>query len=214
MELDLSNPKEVLSRCKALFAKEKVDIVMNNGGASMRDCFEDLSLDMIEQMMNVNCTSHIAVVQAALPGFMERKSGQIVNILSLSGLFGMPVRTMYSASKFGLSGFGKAIRAEVAEYNVHVCNVYPEYVQTNISKNALLGNGEKFGKSDPNAKIGYPVEKAVDEIFRAMTLKKTEFILGGLFYQLVPYIQVSQNLTEYFADKYFKKQIVSKAKAS
>ena len=69
---------------------------------------------------------------------------------------------MYSASKFGLSGFGKAIRAEVSEYNVHVCNIYPEYVQTNISKNALLGNGEKFGKSDPNAKIGYPVDKAVD----------------------------------------------------
>jgi len=72
-ELDLSKPKEVLARTKALFAKEKVDIIINNGGASMRDCFEDLKLEMIEQMMNVNCTSHIAVVQAALPGLMERK---------------------------------------------------------------------------------------------------------------------------------------------
>ena len=105
-----------------------------------------------------------------------------MNILSLSGLFGMPVRTMYSASKFGLSGFGKAIRAEVSDFNIHVCNVYPDYVQTNISKNALLGNGEKFNKVDDNAKKGYPVDKAVDEIFRAMTLKKNEFILAPLFF--------------------------------
>jgi short-subunit dehydrogenase len=94
----------------------------------MRDTFDDLSLEMIESMMNINCTSHIAVIKAGLPHMMTRKGGQIVNVLSLSGLFGMPVRTMYSASKFGLSGFGKAIRAEVAEFNIHVCNVYPDYV--------------------------------------------------------------------------------------
>jgi short-subunit dehydrogenase len=61
-ELDLSKPKEVLAKTKELFAKVNVDYVINNGGASMRDCFEDLQLEMIEQMMNVNCTSHIAVV--------------------------------------------------------------------------------------------------------------------------------------------------------
>ena len=51
----------------------------------------------------------------------------------------MPVRTMYSATKFGLSGFGKALRAEVKQFGVNVLNVYPGYVQTNISKNAVTG---------------------------------------------------------------------------
>jgi len=144
--LDLSKPREVLESTKVLFAEEKVDIVVNNGGSSMRDCFEDLELEVIERMMNVNCTSHIAVVKSVLNGMIERQGGQIVNILSLSALFGMPVRTMYSASKFGLSGFGKALRAEVKPHGIHVCNIYPNYIQTNISKNAMLGTGEKFGK--------------------------------------------------------------------
>jgi short-subunit dehydrogenase len=63
--------------------------------------------------MAINCSSHIAVVSAALPSMMARKSGRIVNILSVSGLIENPLRTLYCASKFGLSGFGKALRSEV-----------------------------------------------------------------------------------------------------
>ena len=73
--LDLSKPREVLERTQALFAEEQVDIVVNNGGSSMRDCFEDLELEVIERMMNVNCTSHIAVVKSVLDGMIERKGG-------------------------------------------------------------------------------------------------------------------------------------------
>ena len=71
-------------------------------------------------MMNVNCMSHIAVCKAALPGMMERKHGQFVNILSISGYMGNPMRTMYCSSKFGLSGFSKVLRAECLPYGIDV----------------------------------------------------------------------------------------------
>jgi dehydrogenase/reductase SDR family protein 7B len=90
-----------------------VDIVVNNGGGSMRDVFDNLDFSVCESMVNTNLLSHIAATKAILPSMIKQKSGTIVNISSGSGIIGMPVRTMYSATKFGLSGFGKALRSEV-----------------------------------------------------------------------------------------------------
>ena len=127
-QLDLSNPQDCLEKTTALFKKETIDILVNNGGISQRDCFEDLDFEVCERMMNVNCMSHIAVIKAALPGMTERKTGQIVNISSLSGIIGLPVRTMYSASKFAIRGFANALRAEVKPFGIDVINIYPDYI--------------------------------------------------------------------------------------
>ena len=164
-------------------------------------------------MMNVNCLSHIAVIKAALPGMQKRKSGQIINILSCSGIAGLPCRTMYSASKFGLSGFGKALRAEVKPHGIHICQIYPGYVQTNISKNAMVGDGSTFGKMDSNIKTGMPVDKAVKQIMVAATLKRTEFILGKLMYQFTPYLALNEWFINKYSDKKFKSQVDVKNKA-
>jgi len=51
-----------------------------------------------------------------------------VNIGSLSGLFGTPVRTLYCASKFAIDGFSKSLRSEVKQHGISVTCVYPGYV--------------------------------------------------------------------------------------
>jgi len=79
----------------------------------MRSEFNILDFSVCETMVNTNLLSHIGATKAALIGMIERKSGVIVNISSGAGILAMPVRTMYSATKFGLSGFGKALRSEV-----------------------------------------------------------------------------------------------------
>lgn len=83
---------------------------------------------------------------------------------------GVPVRTLYSASKFAMDGFTKALRSEVKKHGINVTAIYPAYVQTNISKNAKTGTGQVFGKVDENIKSGMPVEKAVDMILKAIYL--------------------------------------------
>lgn len=87
----------------------------------MRDEFSVLDFSVCETMLNTNLLSHIAVIKAALPYMISRNSGMIVNISSGSGIMGMPLRTLYSATKFGLSGFGKALRCEVKHQGVKVC---------------------------------------------------------------------------------------------
>jgi NAD(P)-dependent dehydrogenase (short-subunit alcohol dehydrogenase family) len=54
---------------------------------------------------------------------------------------GVPVRTLYCAPKFAMDGFGKALAPEVKKHGINVTQIYPAYVQTNISKNAATGSG-------------------------------------------------------------------------
>ena len=73
--------------------------------------------------------SHIALVKAVLPQMIAGKQGgNIINILSISGLMGVPVRTMYCASKFAMDGFSKSLRSEVKQYGINITQVYPGYV--------------------------------------------------------------------------------------
>ena len=73
---------------------------------------------------------------------------------------GVPCRTFYSASKFGLDGFSKALCAEVSDKNITVTNIYPAYVRTELSKNAMLGTGELLGAIDKNIESGMDVNEA------------------------------------------------------
>jgi short-subunit dehydrogenase len=57
--------------------------MVNNAGISMRDNFDDLDFSMIEQMMNVNCTSQISAISSALPFLKQRPKAQIVNVLTI-----------------------------------------------------------------------------------------------------------------------------------
>jgi short-subunit dehydrogenase len=106
--------------------------------------------------------SHIALTKGFLPLMIKQKGGHIINILSISGLMGVPVRTMYCASKFAMDGFSKSLRTEVKHHGIKVTCVYPYYVSTNISKNAATGSGQSFGVVDDNIKKGMPVDKAAN----------------------------------------------------
>lgn len=212
-QIDLNKPREVLVTLTALCNEHKVDILVNNGGISMRDEFKDLDFSVCETMLNTNLLSQIAATKAALPGMTERKTGAIINVSSGSGIVGLPVRTMYSSSKFGLSGFGKALRSEVKRDGIHVLQVYPGYVQTNISSNAIIGDGSQFGKVDSNIKSGMPCAEAALQIIKALCLKRTEFIVGGLMVQLLPYVAQVEPLINFLSDKKYKSQLKVKAKA-
>lgn len=121
VQMDLSKPEECLKIGQDIANQCQVDILINNGGLSMREEFVNTEYKTCEYMMNTNCLSHIALVKAFLPSMISSKrQGQIVNILSISGIMGVPVRTLYCASKFAMDGFSKALRAEVSHHGIGV----------------------------------------------------------------------------------------------
>jgi hypothetical protein len=81
-------------------------------------------------------------------------------------------------------------------------------VKTNLSKNAILGNGELLGKMDDNIKKGIPVEEACDDIMKAIFLKRYWVTLGSLYYQIGPKLSVlSESFTYYLGVSKYQSQM-------
>ncbi|CDW76091.1 short-chain dehydrogenase [Stylonychia lemnae] len=208
MEMDLSKPEQCLQQIKDMKLVDRVDILVNNGGLSMRDEFKNIEFKTCTNLMNVNCMSSIALINGLLPKMISQKSGQIVNILSISAVFGNPVRTLYCASKFAVDGFSKSLRPELKQYGISVTCIYPGYVKTNISKNAATGSGEAFGKVDDNNAKALPVDKACDVMLRAIKLRRDEIYVASLFFYLtVKLSQLSSTLNRWICAIQFKKQM-------
>ena len=77
---------------------------------------------------------------------LARGVGHIVNVSSLQGFIPVPHRSGYTASKHALQGFSDSLRAEVADAGVAVTVVSPGYIQTNIARNAMSGDGSSYGR--------------------------------------------------------------------
>lgn len=69
-QIDLNKPREVLAKLTTLFNTEEVDILINNGGISMREEFKLLEFDVCETVINTNLLSHIAATKSVLPGMI------------------------------------------------------------------------------------------------------------------------------------------------
>ncbi|HBK58719.1 MAG TPA: short chain dehydrogenase, partial [Spirochaetaceae bacterium] len=146
---------------KALGIFGRIDILVLNAGVSQRARFAETSPKVFDLIMETNFGSAVDLTRAVLPQMLERRSGMIVCISSVAGLMGAPLRTAYSASKHALMGFFGSLRAELYGSDVQVSMVYPGFVHTMISENALSGDGARHGELDPLQRAGQkPTETA------------------------------------------------------
>jgi short-subunit dehydrogenase len=95
------------------------------------------------------------------------------------GKFSTPLRSGYSASKHSLHGFFDALRAEVARQGIQVTLVCPGFIQTNVSLNALKGDGTRHGKMDAGTAKGMPADICAAKILKGIARRKKEFYVGG-----------------------------------
>jgi len=178
MDMENLNDLEIkVAEVKRVFGR--IDILFNNAGISQRSSVEETSMDVYHKIMNLNFFGVIALTKAVLPLMREQKNGVIVATSSLSGKLATPMRSGYCASKHALHGFFDALRAEVYQDNIQITLICPGYIQTNISYNAVAGDGSKFGKLDTNQANGMPVEECADRILRAIATQKEEVYMGG-----------------------------------
>ena len=215
VKMDLADITSLKTQAQNLAREYKIDILVNNGGTSMRDEFKNIELDMVTTMMNANYLSGVCLARYIGESMVQRKSGHIVNINSISGLFPTPVRTIYCASKFAMNIFSSSIRGELKNDNIHVTDIYPGYVQTNISKNALTGDGNSFGKVDENIGKGLKVEDAVRIMLNGVFYKHNRIMVCGMAYVLAVFFgNASEELMLLFSRFKYKSQLKAMAKAT
>ena len=181
LPLDLSQSDTFGEKAKEVLNRfGQIDILVNNGGISQRSLAKDTQTEVDRQIMEVNFFGTIGLTKAVLPSMIAKKSGHLVVISSVVGKAGVPFRTSYSASKHALHGYFDALRAECWKENLKVLLVCPGFVKTEVSINALKGDGSKHSVMDDTTKRGLSPEKCASEILKAIQKDKQEVVISGM----------------------------------
>lgn len=157
----------------------RIDIIINNAGISQRSKALDTDLSVDRRIMDINYFGSIGITKALLPVFLKQGAGQIVVISSVTGKIGTPYRSAYSASKHALHGFYDTLRAELEDQGISVSIVCPGYIRTNLSINALKGDGSKNNTMNDVIKNGLDAGVLAQKLLRQVAKRKEEFYIGG-----------------------------------
>lgn len=126
----------------------EIDLWFSDVGIGVVGKYLDVPLADHRRVIESNLLSHMAEAHAVLPIFVDQHRGTWVNMISIGGFISSPYAAAYTASKYGLRGFSEALRAELrGEPDIHVCDVYPTFVDTP----GIYHAGNYTG-----ARLGYP----------------------------------------------------------
>jgi short-subunit dehydrogenase len=163
---------------KAIGWKGGVDLAFANAGVSQRSRALKTDMQVYRDIIDIDLTSQIAFSQGLIGHMAERGSGALAFISSIAGKVGVPMRTAYSAVKFGLAGYGDALRGELSQTGVSVHMIYPGSVATNVSRNAMTADGSKRGVSDKVIDEGIPASDAAMTMLDGIANGEREIIVA------------------------------------
>lgn len=169
--------RELVARTVAHFGR--LDALINNAGMSAQALFSDVKAEDLawyEQLMRINLWGSVWCTHAALP-WLKQSRGSIVAVSSLAGLIGIPGRTAYSATKFAMTGFFEALRAELKTAGVSVTTAFPGVVATNIRYHGLNAAGVAAGSSGLKEDGAMSVEECARLILQAMEGRQREVVM-------------------------------------
>ena len=120
-----------------------IDLVINNAGYCLAGPFETLTPEQVQDEISVNLIGTLNTCRSVLPHLREAGFGHILNISSLSGVISFPGMTLYTASKFAVTGFSEALAKELSPHGIHVTAVAPGGLRTRFAGESLV-----MGKRD------------------------------------------------------------------
>ena len=125
--LDVTNPASIEA---ALWAAGPIDVLVNNAGIGLFGALEATPMATVRELFETNTLGTMAMCQAVLPQFRQRRAGCIVNVTSSSTLASMPLVAAYTASKTAVEGFTGSLALEAAEFGIRARIVQPGYGPT------------------------------------------------------------------------------------
>ena len=134
LALDVADPESIR---QAVEAAGPIDVLVNNAGIGMLNALEGTSMDIAREIFETNTLGTIAMTQAVLPQFRQRKAGVIVNVTSSVTLRSLPLLSVYTASKAAVNAFTESLALELQQFNIRVHLVLPGRApETRFGENA------------------------------------------------------------------------------
>jgi 3-oxoacyl-[acyl-carrier protein] reductase len=154
--------------------KEKtVEVLVNNAGIRQDALMMWMTDEQWDGVIGSSLGGFFQVTRQVLSSMLAKRYGRIVNVVSLSGIKGMPGQTNYSAAKAGVIGATKALAQEVARRNVTVNAVAPGFIRTDMTQDL---NEKELKALIPMQRFGEPDEVADAVVFLASS--KASYITG------------------------------------
>jgi short-subunit dehydrogenase len=154
----------------------RIDVLINNAGISMRALVSEVSVQTLQNVMDINFWGTVYCTKAALPSIKQNK-GVIVGVSSIAGYRGLPGRSGYSASKFALNGWLEALKTELYASGTHVMWVCPGFTTSNIRNAALDKNAKAQGESPMDEGAMMSSEQCATHIIHAIEKRSRSLVL-------------------------------------
>ncbi|MFN3603666.1 MAG: SDR family oxidoreductase [Leptonema sp. (in: bacteria)] len=187
---DLSNYKEIPSIVQQAVTKfKKIDVIIHNAGITQRALAEETDIGTTEKIFAIDFFAPVHLTKLLLPYLNE--PGNITVISSVAGKFESPYRSSYSAAKHALHGYFDSLRAEFIKKgkNINVLIVCPGFVKTNISLNALRGDGSLYNQLDEGVSKGLEPQFVAKKIIQAIQKEKKEIIISRVKEKTAVYLK-------------------------
>lgn len=157
-KFDVSN-KEAVDAAIAEIMEEfgRIDVLVNNAGITRDNLFMRMKEEEWLAVINTNLNSAYFVTNPVSKIMIKQRSGAIVNMASVSGVYGNAGQANYSAAKAGMIGFTKSLAKELASRNIRVNAVAPGFIQTDMTKDLPV---DKIVERIPLKTLGQPEDIA------------------------------------------------------
>ncbi|MET3194778.1 SDR family oxidoreductase [Bacillus sp. OAE603] len=180
---DVTNPEDVqnvVNQTKEKFGR--IDILVNNSGASWGAPAEDMPLEAWHKVLNVNVTGTFIMSQAVGKIMLDQNSGKIINIASVAGLQGTNPKYLdavgYSASKGAVVNLTRDLAVKWGSRGVHVNAIAPGFFPTKMSKDVIAHGGEEILEGTPLRKFGSENDLKGAALFLAAPA--SDFVTGAI----------------------------------
>jgi 3-oxoacyl-[acyl-carrier protein] reductase len=141
-EVEVTSRASIKAWLADIIAREgRIDVVVNNAGINRQGPIDTVTEKDWDQIMAVNLKGPFLVSQEALPQMVKQKGGRIINIASVSGLYGGPTTAHYAASKAGLITLTQVLARWGAEHNILVNAIAPGIIETDLTREELRSGG-------------------------------------------------------------------------
>lgn len=166
----------------------RIDILVNNAGIRKDVLFPEMSGSDWEAVISVQLKGSFNCCRAVVPYMMQQRFGKIVNVSSpVPAALGKRGQVNYSSASSGLEGFTRALALELGSYNINVNCVAPDFIYTEMTRNAALRDGlyyqdlQRFIVAEiPLKRLGTPTDVANVALFLAT--EESSFISGQVLY--------------------------------
>jgi len=173
--LDLTDTKQIEDYLSNLHVE--IDVLVNNAAINIKSELFNISDENIQDMMNVNLSAPLKIMQGVIGNMKNSGGGKIVNIGSIWGVRSLEHRTLYSMTKFGIDGMTRALAREFGPDNIFLNTVSPGFMSTEMTdRNLSYEEKEKLISEIPLRRLAKPSEVA--ELVYFLCSPQNSYITG------------------------------------